>query len=157
MQRVYRATQKGAGQWTILNLARSAETVHACEYTKAKTGGEIDSQSYAIMKMVGAVRKVVATTVKRKQSKHGTGDRTMRIIDADALMPNAEYKGKNDFVSAQDIANAPTIDAVQVVRCKYCKRYYKNCDNKEIQCVTDPDWFCADGVRKDGINQCKSD
>ena len=36
----------------------------------------------------------------------------MRLIDADALMPNAEYKGKNDFVSAQDIANDPTIDAV---------------------------------------------
>ena len=35
----------------------------------------------------------------------------MRLIDADALMPNAEYKGKNDFVSAQDIANAPTIPA----------------------------------------------
>ena len=35
----------------------------------------------------------------------------MRLIDADALMPNAEYKGKNDFVSARDIANAPTIPA----------------------------------------------
>lgn len=35
----------------------------------------------------------------------------MRLIDADALMPNAEYKGKNDFVSAQDIANTPTIAA----------------------------------------------
>ena len=44
----------------------------------------------------------------------------MRLIDADALMPNAEYKGKNDFVSARDIANAPTIDAVPVVRCKDC-------------------------------------
>lgn len=34
----------------------------------------------------------------------------MRLIDADALMPNAEYKGANCFVSAYDIANAPTID-----------------------------------------------
>ena len=42
----------------------------------------------------------------------------MRLIDADALMPNAEYKGKNDFVSAQDIANAPTIPAPRWVRCE---------------------------------------
>ena len=37
----------------------------------------------------------------------------MRLIDADALMPNAEYKGANDVVSAYDIANAPTIDPVK--------------------------------------------
>ena len=45
-------------------------------------------------------------------------ERNMRLIDADALMPNAEYKGKNDFVSAQDIANAPTIPAPRWVRCE---------------------------------------
>lgn len=38
----------------------------------------------------------------------------MRLIDADALMPNAEYKGKYDCVNAYDIANAPTVDAVPV-------------------------------------------
>ncbi len=37
----------------------------------------------------------------------------MRLIDADALMPNAEYKGANDVVSAYDIKNAPTIDPVK--------------------------------------------
>jgi len=37
----------------------------------------------------------------------------MRLIDADTLMPNAEYKGANDFVSAYDIVNAPTIDPVE--------------------------------------------
>ena len=42
----------------------------------------------------------------------------MRLIDADALMPNAEYKGKNDFVSARDIANAPTIPAPRWARCE---------------------------------------
>ena len=45
-------------------------------------------------------------------------ERNMRLIDADALMPNAEYKGKNDFVSAQDIANAGTIPAPRWVRCE---------------------------------------
>lgn len=37
----------------------------------------------------------------------------MRLIDADALMPNAEYKGANDFVSAYNIVNAPTIDPIK--------------------------------------------
>ena len=41
----------------------------------------------------------------------------MRLIDADALMPNAEYKGAYDLVSAYDIKNAPTIDPVQWVLC----------------------------------------
>ena len=35
----------------------------------------------------------------------------MRLIDADVLMPNAEYKGRYDVVTAYDIANAPTIES----------------------------------------------
>ena len=34
----------------------------------------------------------------------------MRLIDADVLMPNAEYKGRYDVVTAYDIANAPTVE-----------------------------------------------
>ncbi|MBO5969276.1 MAG: hypothetical protein J6S14_12350 [Clostridia bacterium] len=84
----------------------------------------------------------------------------MRIIDADALMPNAEYKGKNDFVSAQDIANAPTIDAVQVVRCGECRHRitahgisdgWVLCSKPYTErgnAMHRNDWFCADGDRK---------
>ena len=32
-----------------------------------------------------------------------------RLIDADALMPNAEYKGKYDILTAYDVVAAPTI------------------------------------------------
>lgn len=32
-----------------------------------------------------------------------------RLIDADALMPNAEYKGKHDILTAYDVIVAPTI------------------------------------------------
>lgn len=32
-----------------------------------------------------------------------------RLIDADALMVNAQYKGKHDIVTAYDIVAAPTI------------------------------------------------
>ena len=32
-----------------------------------------------------------------------------RLIDADTLMPNAEYKGKYDILTAYDVVAAPTI------------------------------------------------
>ena len=32
-----------------------------------------------------------------------------RLIDADALMSNAEYKGKHDILTAYDVVAAPTI------------------------------------------------
>lgn len=79
----------------------------------------------------------------------------MRLIDADTLMPNAEYKGANCFVSAYDIVNAPTIDAVEVVRCKDCKWGRETCGN--IECNVDLnvppeyhsyDWFCPNGERR---------
>ena len=59
------------------------------------------------------------------------------------------------------IKDAPTIDAVEVVRCKDCKyatmttdgRYCKYCelvtddDGREEQVYFDANWFCADGTR----------
>lgn len=36
-------------------------------------------------------------------------------------------------------------DVVKVVRCKDCKFYY---DNGGDTCITEPDWFCADGEVK---------
>lgn len=44
----------------------------------------------------------------------------MRLIDADALL-----KGRHDhdMISTHQVWNAPTIDAVEVVRCKYCKNW----------------------------------
>ena len=37
----------------------------------------------------------------------------MRLIDADALMEKAKQDGAYDYVSAKEIADAPTIDAVR--------------------------------------------
>lgn len=37
-----------------------------------------------------------------------------RLIDADALMPDAQHKGKYDVVNAYDIATAPTILEAEV-------------------------------------------
>lgn len=89
----------------------------------------------------------------------------MRLIDADALM-KAFYKSIDDavlhggkIVPFQDIIqNAPTIDAVPVVRCKDCKHceYASNRIPTEQAWVcyklgidVEQDWFCADGERKD--------
>ena len=37
-----------------------------------------------------------------------------RLIDAEALMPDAQHKGKYDVVNAFDISNAPTILEAEV-------------------------------------------
>lgn len=38
----------------------------------------------------------------------------MRLIDANKLMPYAELKGQYDLVSARDITNQPTVDAIPI-------------------------------------------
>ena len=45
----------------------------------------------------------------------------------------------------EELDAAPTVDAVEVVRCKDCK-YFKTrlCENEDNY----DDWFCADGERK---------
>ena len=64
-------------------------------------------------------------------------------------MSGADFGGEfwDEAVLASDIKNAPTVDAVKVVRCKDCK-YFKTrlCENEDNY----DDWFCADGERKDG-------
>ena len=85
----------------------------------------------------------------------------MRLIDADALIAKAYIMQEpNGFihsvVTERQIAKAPTIDAVPVVRCKDCKnREFENLDAIYHWCeehawyVTDDD-FCSYGERKDG-------
>ena len=88
-----------------------------------------------------------------------------RLIDANALLE--ELKEKHDWVMqdpeishsikwgeavcnhrvCEAIENAPTVDAVEVVRCKDCKHY------KTITCscgcnVVSDNWYCADGERR---------
>ena len=47
--------------------------------------------------------------------------KTMRLIDADSLMYEANSDGAYGYVDAKQISEAPTIDAVPVVRCEDCK------------------------------------
>ena len=72
----------------------------------------------------------------------------MRLIDADALIKEANADGAYGYVDAKQISEAPTVDAVPVVRCKDCK-YFKTrlCENEDNY----DGWFCADGERKDEV------
>ena len=78
----------------------------------------------------------------------------MRLIDADKL-ERQEYWGNErcfDYVDAEDIDNAPTVDAVPVVRCKDCKHEFGgSCIICGFQ-KRKPEDFCSYGERKDGDN-----
>lgn len=85
----------------------------------------------------------------------------MRLIDADALKEQAytSWECKSQpcaVVDVQDIDNAPTVDAVQVVRCKDCKMRrghmdgYTECGKHDVISIWHPDdFYCADGERRD--------
>ena len=77
----------------------------------------------------------------------------MRLIDADRAIEIVRSRGiahPNAYhltnYATLILREAPTVDAVEVVRCKDCK-YFKTrlCENEDNY----DDWFCADGERKD--------
>ena len=88
----------------------------------------------------------------------------MRLIDGDALMYEANSDGAYGYVDAKQISEAPTIDAVPVVRCRECKYSRINhlmkkdilsCENidvcgEEYLFERNPNDFCSYGERKEG-------
>lgn len=85
----------------------------------------------------------------------------MRLVDADALLQRAIPHGWSTpkWVSDIVIDDAPTIDAVPVVRCKECKHYkfadnrafgmpVKRCEVTGFEDVDDND-FCSRGERNE--------
>ena len=79
----------------------------------------------------------------------------MRLIDADALIKEAYTEGAYGYVDAFQIASAPSIDAVPVVRCKDCIHSYDDlcglcCTcGPYVDCVVQPEFYCAEGKRKE--------
>ena len=80
----------------------------------------------------------------------------MRLIDADALMDEANSDGAYGYVDVKQISEAPTVDAVPVVRCGDCKhRGTDDCifhvkgepADEELLLKLDND-FCSYGERK---------
>lgn len=81
----------------------------------------------------------------------------MRLIDADALVTayDAAHDGPPGKARAL-ILNAPTVDAVPVVRCKDCKWWNTEWKHEDGECYcykidqwTAPRFFCADGERRE--------
>ena len=75
----------------------------------------------------------------------------MRLIDADAL---SKLVGEpiEVFLRRLDLKLPPTVDAVEVVRCKDCKFYWKNSVMTNVPlCLASPreDAFCSDGERRE--------
>ena len=98
----------------------------------------------------------------------------MRLIDAKAycmeLYNEMNYTGRSEeFMTAidvaiADLADAPTVDAVEVVRCRECKHHYweqEPCHGKSVHYCKLPhmrgvevfkEFFCYYGERKEGAN-----
>ena len=93
-------------------------------------------------------------------------EKEKRLIDANAMREEWLENGENEYVydtnAVLDSIDAqPTVDAVEVVRCKDCKHYelhyYVGCNkmengcsnNKGIWTQTQPEDFCSYGERKD--------
>ncbi len=80
----------------------------------------------------------------------------MRLIDADSLIKEACAEGAYGYVDAKQIADAPTVDAVPVVRCKDCIYSYEEfgfiyCTFGPYgDCAVPSQFYCAEGKRKRG-------
>lgn len=93
----------------------------------------------------------------------------MRLIDADALLADIQQKAERGFPANKHmsiyaescVVHAPTVDAVEVVRCKDCKHkgwIQEPCHGKSVPfchvldlCINNPNkCYCSYGERKDG-------
>ena len=83
-----------------------------------------------------------------------------RLIDADALIKEACVDGAYGYVDAKQISESPTIDAVEIVRCKDCKHYRPqkksahwenkaNYCNRIVTIKVQPYDFCSHGEQKE--------
>ena len=73
-----------------------------------------------------------------------------RLIDADELIKEANADGAYGYVDAKKIADAPTVDAVEVVRCKDCKHRYSDSWCEYVD--DDDNFYCARGERKECVD-----
>ena len=83
----------------------------------------------------------------------------MRLIDADALMDEANSDGAYGYVDAKQISEAPTVDAVPVVRCLECKQGEVDDPDFPDQYYchagcgwNNGDFYCSYGERKEGAD-----
>lgn len=88
----------------------------------------------------------------------------MKLIDKDALKPDYIVASTTTntpcyrYYSEEQINNAPTIDAVQVVKCKDCINWFQEREDELGWCgmnddCTPPGWFCADGESRTEVEE----
>lgn len=76
------------------------------------------------------------------------------LISRSTLLKEAAADGAYGYVDATQIADAPAVDAVEVVRCRDCKYKQDLLHGTEaIRCakslmIHEPDWFCPNGERR---------
>lgn len=84
-----------------------------------------------------------------------------RLIDADAIQytdlngDHPESKVRVYVAFKENIDRMPTVDSVEVVRCKDCKWYQPDADKwcGYFECMGfEPDNYCSQGERKGGNN-----
>lgn len=84
----------------------------------------------------------------------------MRLIDANALIKEANADGAYGYVDEKQIADAPTVDAVPVTRCEDCRLgepdmivngYKDDFWCKYYERPKPADGFCEKGERKDNV------
>ena len=87
-----------------------------------------------------------------------------RLIDANALIKEANAEGAYGYIDVKQIADAPTIDAVEVVRCRDCKHLnvlnrkelYAHCPKTNTVFLPfeldTREHFCSLGERKEGAD-----
>jgi hypothetical protein len=80
----------------------------------------------------------------------------MRLIDGDALIKRLDYcvsqglGGNIAFMFGHMVDEAPTVDAVPVIRCKDCKWYYGDyCGGFGDGAFAPEDGFCHNAERKE--------
>lgn len=80
----------------------------------------------------------------------------MRLIDAEAFLEKMKRTIRY-FDVVFDVEEMPTVDAVEVVRCRECKYRFKNNGHDKSGCPIidaniwmDDDDFCSHGERKEG-------
>ena len=64
------------------------------------------------------------------------------------------YSPERERCIREYMAKVPAVDAVQVVRCKDCRHWHEDigATTKWLMCheiVTNSNWFCANGERRD--------
>ena len=93
----------------------------------------------------------------------GKSSNEKRLIDADAFLEKMKRTSRY-FDVVIDVEEMPTVDAVEVVRCRECKHHYweqEPCHGKSVHYCKLPhmrgvevfkEFFCYYGERKEGAD-----